>query len=317
MAEAAPLIAVASAPVPPGGSAEWFTGAGGARLRAALFAPEGRARGSVVLSPGRTEVIEKYFEVVGELTQRGFVVLVHDWRGQGLSHRALPDRLKGHARGYDLFLRDYAALLEAFEPRLPKPWAAVGHSMGGCLTLLALAKGQAERFAGAILSAPMFGVRTGETPLAVAKAMALSHCLTGRAGRYVRDDPGKPFDRTFEGNVLTHDAARFSRQYDQIEACRDLALGAPTWGWLDFAFRATAALAAPGALKDVQIPVVVCSAGEDALVDNVAQQAVTEALPQGRFVAVRGAAHEILMETDELRAQFWAEFDALAARLAP
>jgi len=314
MAEQAPLVAVASAPIPPGGEAEWYAGAGGVRLRAALFAPKGEPRGSVVLSPGRTEVIEKYFEVVAELTGRGFVVLVHDWRGQGLSHRELPDRLRGHARGYKPFLRDYAALLAAFEARLPKPWIAVGHSMGGCLTLLALAKGQAPRFAGAVLSAPMFGVRTGNTAPPVAKAMALFQRLTGRGGRYVRDDPGKPFDRTFEGNVLTHDPARFSRQYDQIEACRDLALGAPTWGWLDFAFRATDELARPGALASVTIPVTVCSAGEDALVDNVAQQAVTEALPNGRFVVVRGAAHEILMETDDLRAQFWTEFDALAAK---
>lgn len=59
---------------------------------------------------------------------------------------------------------------------------------------------------------------------------------------------------------------------------------------------------------------VVCSAGEEALVDNVGQRAVAEALPNGRFVVIHGSAHEILMETDDLRAQFWTEFDALAAK---
>src|SRR4051794_941975 len=104
MAELAPLISTPDAPVPPGGEATWFRGARGARLRAALFAPEGRARGSIILSPGRTEPIEKYYEVVRDFLERGFVVLVHDWRGQGLSARELPDRLKGHARGYKTFL---------------------------------------------------------------------------------------------------------------------------------------------------------------------------------------------------------------------
>lgn len=316
MAEEAHLVAVPSAPIPPGGEAEWFTGAKGARLRAALFKPAGVARGSVVLSPGRTEVIEKYFEVVSELNARGFVVLVHDWRGQGLSHHELPDRLKGHARGYRPFLADFAALLSTFEDRLPKPWIAIGHSMGGCLTLLALAKGQAARFAGAVLSAPMFAIRTGRTPHLVARIMAAFHTFTGGAGGYVNDEPGAPFDRTFEGNVLTHDPVRFARQHDQIDAAPDLALGAPTWGWLDFAFKATAELARPGSLSAVTIPVTVCSAGEDALVDNVGQRAVAEALPNGRFVVVRGAAHEILMETDDLRAQFWTEFDALASKVA-
>jgi lysophospholipase len=98
----------------------------------------------VVVSPGRSEPIEKYFEVVQDLLDRGFVVLVHDWRGQGLSHRALPDRLKGHAAGFKEFLGDYQALLAAFETRLPKPWIALGHSMGGCLTMLALATGESR-----------------------------------------------------------------------------------------------------------------------------------------------------------------------------
>ncbi|WP_374574633.1 alpha/beta fold hydrolase [Phenylobacterium sp.] len=317
MTEQAPLVAVASAPVPPGGGAEWFFGADGARLRAALFTPAGPVRGSVVLSPGRTEVIEKYFEVVGELNARGFAVLVHDWRGQGLSHHELDDRLKGHARGYGPFLSDYAALLAAFEARLPGPWIAVGHSMGGCLTLLALAKGQAPRFAAAVLSAPMFALQFGKAPKGVARVLTAFNLLIGRSGGYVLGDPGKPFDRTFEGNVLTHDAARFARQHDQIDAEPDLALGAPTWGWLDFAFKATGELARPGALAAVTLPVTVCSASEDALVDNVGQQAVAEALPDGRFVVVRGSAHEILMETDDLRAAFWVEFDALADRVAP
>ena len=99
MSEPAPLVSTPDAPVPPGGEAEWIKGAGGARLRAALFAPPGRARGSIVLSGGRTEPIEKYYEFIGECLERGFVVLAHDWRGQGLSARDLPERLKGHARG--------------------------------------------------------------------------------------------------------------------------------------------------------------------------------------------------------------------------
>ncbi len=69
---AARLIDTPQAPVPPGGRAEVFAGAGGAPLRAALWTPPGPPAGSVVLSPGRTEPIEKYFEVVGELLQRGY-----------------------------------------------------------------------------------------------------------------------------------------------------------------------------------------------------------------------------------------------------
>lgn len=312
MGEAAPLTALPDAPVPPGGGAEWFEGQGGARLRAALFRPEGRPRGSVVLSTGRTEAIEKYFEVVRDLQARGFVVLVNEWRGQGLSHRDLPDRRKGHARGFEPFLADYHALLLAFEARLPKPWVAVGHSMGGCLTLMALAGGQARRFAGAMLCAPMLGLRLPR----FARLMVGVRMLSGGASGWAQP-PGDPAAEPFEGNVLTHDPVRYRRGKDLLRANPDLALSSPTWGWLDFALRATDWLARRENLAAAALPVVIVSASGEKLVDNSAQARIADLLPDGRRVTVDGASHEILMETDPLRAQFWSAFDDLADRAAP
>lgn len=316
MADAAPLVTTPDAPVPRSGGAEWIRGAGGVRLRAALFAPDGAPRGSIVLSGGRTEPIEKYYEVIQDFLDRGFAVLAHDWRGQGLSARELPDRLKGHARGYRAYLDDFQALLATFEPRLPRPWIAVGHSMGGCLTLLAMAHGE-RRFAGAILSAPMLGLQTGAASKRRARLAARFNSLFGRAGRAVPGQTSRASDDGFEGNVLTHDRARFARARGLLAAEPQLALGGPTWGWLDFAFRAAAYLARPGRLGRVTVPVVIVSAGDDRLVDNAAQAAAARHLPQGKLLEIPGAYHEVLMEIDPLRNAFLRAFDTLAARLAP
>ena len=311
MTNPAPLVALPAAPVPPGGGAEWFAGAGGAQLRAALFAPSGPAKGSVVLSTGRTEAIEKYFEVIGDLLDRGFVVLCQEWRGQGLSHRDLPDRLKGHASGYQSFLDDYQALLAAFESRLPKPWFAIGHSMGGCLTLLAMATGQADRFAGVALCAPMLGMRLPP----MAKLMIKINLLMGKSDQYARASVGDPYEEAFEGNVLTHDPVRYERSRALIRADHDLALSAPTWGWIDFAVTATGYLGKAANLARVTCPVVIVSAADDKLVIDPAQRAAAANLPDGKFVSVVGAEHEILMETDDKRAQFWTAFDDLVRRV--
>jgi lysophospholipase len=288
-------------------------GAGGARLRAALFLPPGLPRGSVVVSPGRTEPIEKYFEVVEVLAARGFAVLVHDWRGQGLSYRLLADRSLGHAAGSRDFLTDYAALIAAFEARLPQPWIALGHSMGGCLTLLALAKGE-QRFAGVILSAPMLGVLTGGVPRALARVLAAMQTRIGRGVTPIQRGRSPP-PIAFENNVLTHDRARYERSLTQLAACPDLALGAPTWGWLDFAFSAAENLEHGAGVPSVAIPLTVLAAGEERLVDNAASRRVTARVPGSLFVEIAGAYHEILQETDALQAPFWREFDALAARV--
>ena len=313
MYEATPLYGTGAAPVPEGAAASWFTGAGGARLRAALFPAKGAPRGSVVLSGGRTEPIEKYFEVAGELTGRGFVVLAHDWRGQGLSQRVLPDRLRGHAAGSADFLTDYAALIGMYEPRLPKPWLAMGHSMGGCLTALVLARGE-RRFVGAALSAPMLGLHTAPMPPVVARVLAKTVSLVGGAAA---SGPGGGGVASFESNVLTHDPRRYARNVGQVAAHPDLALGSPTWGWLAFAFDAIAELQKGPGVTKVEIPVTVVAAGEDRIIDNAGSRLVARRFPKGRYVEAPGAFHEVLQETDEIRAVFWREFDALAASVAP
>ena len=248
-------------------------------------------RGTVLVSPGRTEPIEKYFETIEALTGRGFVVLVHDWRGQGLSQRMLKDRLLGHARGYKDFLADYAALIAAFQSRMPKPWIALG----------------------AILSAPMLGLNTGAIPAPVARIVARALSMIGLGGRPImRSPPGAGF----ESNILTHDRKRWERNEGQTTAYPELALGDPTWGWLDFAISATDLLQTGQQVPKLGIPVTVITAGQERLVDNAASRLVTSRLPLGRILDIPGAFHEILQETDDVRAVFWREFDDLVENSA-
>lgn len=314
---AAPLISIPEAPAPEGAVAEWFSSPNNLRLRAALFPARDPVRGSVVLSPGRTEPIEKYFEVIGELQARGLTVLCHDWRGQGLSARLLKDRMRGHAHGLQAFLNDYKLLLERFETRLPQPWIAMGHSMGGCLTLAALAKGE-PRFSAAILSSPMLGVitdRAGGYPLARALTWVTSH--VGLAGRYLFGDPSDPFQMSFERDRIAHDRDRWKRFRAQLAACPELAIGNLTWGWLEFALAATDWLRRPGVVEAIEIPVTIVAAGDDDRVLISASAALARRLPHGRYVEIPGSYHEILMETDDIRAVFWSEFDRLADQVAP
>ena len=308
----APLISIPDAPAPAGAEARWIEGAGGVLLRAALFQAQGAVRGSVLLSPGRTEPIEKYFEVIADLTGRGLVVLAHDWRGQGLSQRLLPDRLRGHAEGFQGYLDDHRLLLDAYQTRLPRPWISLGHSMGGCLELLALAKGE-RRFDAAFLSAPMLAISTRPWPAWLATRIVQATGWAGRSRDYALPTYDPTGDR-FGFDRLTHDRTRYERFKAQLKACPDLAVGALTWGWLDFALKAGAAIAAPGGLEAIDIPVTIVAAAHDHLVLNAVDREVARRLPQGVYLEIEDAFHEILMETDPVRAKVWAAFDQLAAR---
>ena len=86
------LVATPKNPIPLGVSVGFLKGKGGVPLRFARWRSALKERhGTVCIFPGRSEFIEKYFEVVGELRRRGFAVAVLDWRGQGGSGRLLQE----------------------------------------------------------------------------------------------------------------------------------------------------------------------------------------------------------------------------------
>jgi lysophospholipase len=313
----APLMSVPGAAAPPGVVGEWYRGAGGLRLRAALWAPQsGKPRGTVILSPGRTEPIEKYYELIADLLARDFCVLAHDWRGQGLSARLLPDRLKGHARAVEEFLDDYSRLLDEYTERAPAPWIMLGHSMGGVLNLLTLEGGE-TRFSACLLSSPMLRLRTGRRSLWSVRFAARWNVRHGKAGDYVFDEYDDPFEHTFENDALTSDAERYERWREQLYACPHLAVGGITWGWLAFAVDAGERALKPKALRRVKIPLTIVQAGADDRVLKTSAKWAVRRMGKGRFVEVAGAKHEIPMEVDELRQIILTEFDTIADEVAP
>jgi lysophospholipase len=102
-----------------------------------------------------------------------------------------------------------------------------------------------------------------------------------------------------------------------VAADTRLALAGPTLGWVAAAIDVLDGFRQPSALKHLRFPIVVLSAGEEALVDNKSHPEIAAMLPNARHEVVEGAFHEILMETDDKRARFWAAFDSVADQVAP
>jgi lysophospholipase len=280
-------------------------------LRTALFAPAEAARGSVVLSAGRTEPIEKYGEVIGELVGRGFVVLAHDWAGQGLSGRFQADPLLGDSDGgWRSFVDDLADVVTAHAEALPRPWLLLGHSMGGALSALALANGE-HRFEGAALCSPMIEFSVGKLPFWLVRRVVAAAGLLGRGADVARQQVD-PAEVPFEVNVLTHDRGRYERTRALYRAHPELRLGEPTWRWLTFAIALRDELERAGTAERISCPLGVVIAGDDRIVNSEAIRRFVARVPRGSAVEVAGAFHEILMETDQRRAMFWEAFDRLA-----
>ena len=279
-------------------------------LRFARFAPPAGRRGTVCIFPGRSEWIEKYFETIRDLRNRGFAVAILDWRGQGLSERALGDRLKGYVSSFSEFDTDLETFVhQVVLPDCPPPIFALGHSMGATVLLRAVARGQ-RWFDRIVLSAPMLGIAFIRS-MAVASAIVRVMRFGGFGSLYV---PGRYTGildlRPFAGNPLTSDPVRFARNAVILEAEPALGLGGPTVAWCDAAFRAMNAMSEPSFPALIRQPILIIAAGRDVIVSNNAIEAFATQLRAGSHLVVVGAQHELLMEQDRVRTQFWAAFDA-------
>jgi len=305
--ERARFFETANNRAPPGGTPFWLTTGDGARLRIALWQAR-RPSGTVVMLPGRTETIEKYFETIADLLVRDFNVLIFDWRGQGASTREVANPMKGHITSFDTYIRDLAAVLDEVEDDCPRPWIVLGHSMGANIALLALSEWPAD-FNAAVLSAPMLSLRLPAPPLVHALARIAPAQLFIPSGR-----AHDPVSEAFAVNPVTHDAARFARNQGILKSHRQIAVGAPTWGWLNAALDACARWQRPGFAEKIHTPTLLLSAGEELIVENSAQDRLAERLKLCEHVLIAAAKHEILMESDPIRAQFWAAFDGFLAR---
>jgi lysophospholipase len=301
--------------VPQGAEEHWLEGRGGVKVRA-MTAPStaaGPPRGSVIVAPGRTEFIEKYFEVIRELQARGFAVFCIDWRGQGLSGREVKNGQKGHLANFDDPVNDLATALKLLADRLPRPHIVLAHSMGGAITLRALQTRRLEADAAAF-SAPMWGVAGLNN---TAKGYVRFMTSLGAGGQFAPRVQKRWVREVFKNNTVTNDAARHERCQCLITEEPRLALAGPTLGWAAAAADVTEGFLQKEALSHVRIPILVASAGEELLVDNASHTAVVAQLPNATHMTVPGAKHEILMERDEARAQFWAAFDQLVAKVEP
>lgn len=286
------------ADAPEGVVAVWITARDGVRIRAAHWVPEG-ARATVLLFPGRTEYIEKYGALIGDLDAAGLATLVLDWRGQGLSDRLLPDPHPGHVEHFGDYQFDVAALLDhARRAGLPRPFYLLAHSMGGAIGLRALLGGlPVER---AAFSSPMWGISLagGIRPAAwalswTARRMGLSHLYApGTSGS------AYPSATPFDANLLTSDRVQYDRMAWQTDVHPDLTLGGPSLGWLNEAMIECARLEQQ---PSPDTPCIAVLGTDEKIVDGEAVASRMRSWRNGRLVMIQGGRHETLMDTPERR----------------
>jgi len=306
----APLIDIDSFNCPSGGDSFFYKTSDGVNLRIAIW-NETSSKGTILLQSGRTEFIEKYYEVIQEFVNRGFCVALMDWRGQGLSDRVAKDIRIGHVDNFSDYDSDFEEVIrKIYQDSCPKPWIAVGHSMGGCLVASSAAK-NTDLFDAIILCAPML---TLQMPNLIKKLIHVLGFMTkiGLKEKVLarpewHEDEGWR-ENPFTENQVTSDPIRYERTMMLIREHQELAIGGLTVGWVYGALKRTREMISPGWIKKIEQPLLLLNATKDKLVNPNENKKICS---QSNTVTIEDidGEHEILMETDLIREQAWNAID--------
>lgn len=304
------LVSISENPAPKGAAVGYVETVDGRRLRYARWTSANERLGTVCLLQGRAEFIEKYYETIGELRTRGLDVVTWDWRGQGGSGRALDDPNKGYVQDFDEYQLDLEAMVEKVVlPHGRQPLIALAHSMGAAILLRYLAS-RGKIFARTIFVSPMIGLR-GYRSSAVARTAFRIGRFCGFGTSYIPFGYGTAMDlRPFDGNFRTSDAERYSRNAKIVTAAPDLGLGSPTIGWTAAALDVMREIAKRKPAADLALPPSLFMAScQDEIASSAATKRFARSKARACYSGVKGARHELLMEKNEFREQFWLCFD--------
>jgi lysophospholipase len=278
---------------------------------------DGPVRGTILFLGGRGDFFEKYLEALDDWHQRGWQLVSIDWRGQGGSGRLAPNPRVGHAEDFAQWVADYADVWAGVVAETPGPHVVIAHSMGGHLTLRALAEHRVAPDA-VVLSAPMLGFNAPYPDWLGHKVAGLMCRLRGAETAAWKESEKPGASMKLRQLLLTHDPERYQDELWWHGQNHALKLGPASWGWVRTAYASFRGLAAPGMLEAITTPILILSASKDALVNAAATRRDVSRLVSAQFHEYgAGVAHEVLRESDATRADVLARIDQFLDEKAP
>ena len=293
----------------------------GRTIRFGTMSPQDNIPDAVVVClPGLSEFAEKYFEVAQSLVDRNMSVWVLDWMGQGRSDRYLDDNPhKRHSHGFDQDIDDlHKFILNHIKPssvhadKEQIPLAMLAHSMGGHIGLRYLAR-YPDIFECAALSTPMIGLKDLRSiPPSLAKIVtAAFNFLSGEDYVHGGGDWRQDMRPSPGHDAFSSDPVRGAVHNAWCLADPKLQVGRITYGWLHEAVKSCAQLQKTSTLENIHTRCLITLAGHEDFIDNPAIRRAAKIMPQAELLEFPKAAHETLMECDDIRDVFLEDFQKL------
>lgn len=166
-------------------------------------------------------------------------------------------------------------------------------------------------FSKAIATAPLLGLNYGMWPPSIANVISNVLMALGLGSTYLPGyKNGSALLEKFEGNSLTSEERRWARDLRTLYEHPELGLGGPTQAWFNATVRSLRHLHGKSFRGGLMCPVMIILAGREKVVDNKAAHRFISQVPGVSHVTLHSSLHEILMERDAVRSEFFAVLDS-------
>ena len=303
-------------PMPADWTQQTWTAEDGTVLRWGETGNRDSAKATVVWVPGYTATLDMYGEQIDLLAERGYHVIGVDLRGQGMSQRDRADQPeKLLVDDFGVYTADLAAFVTEVAPQ-GRPVIPMAMSFGGHVAYRTAFENPGL-FDAIFLVAPALQPRMGENSAQAVTAMKAMKGF-GRGERYV---PGQgnwtvtmPDLRVAGPEYCASNPARLHARDVVFTRNPEQRVGGVTANW-GLAFMESAESLAARDVSGLSVPVRMMLAEYEVFVENDANLAACDRLPQCETLLIEGTAHCLMQESDAVLATMFDELDALTASL--
>jgi lysophospholipase len=274
--------------------------------------------GAVVLLPGFTEFAEVYFETASVLMRKGFDVYAMDWRGAGGSERfKKSDRTTSF--GFEHDVDDLDQLINVIVKQRGKsklPVFLVAHSFGSIVALRYL-HDHPKEIAGAVISAPPLTCPGATAPPLVVLASCSLMVRLNEGDEFV---PGQGNWEFIAGKVSkmsshSHDSERVKLEEAWATANPKLSAGGATWRWLLSFQESCDKINDRNYTGEIETPILLGCATDDRIANPDRERQLAQSLSQCVLTEVKGARHDLFLESDMYRSPWMSKVEAFLKQL--
>ncbi len=262
-------------------------------------------KGVIVISHGFCEFFYKYHEMSYYFYELGYSVYFIDHRGHGYSQRMTSDTSKVYIQSYKQYVDDLKCFMDKIVTRCSTSdnYILFAHSMGGAIGAMFLEM-YPQYFKRAVLSSPLMKMKFKNLPYGIIYVVIKLAVLFGLEKEYA------PGQYAFDGiNIFEKSSSMSRKRYNYMFEARKCHRSFQTYGgtyaWTKASVMATRYIIRHA--KNVKIPVLLCQAGCDSLVDSKGQNIFSKKSQNTTLKRFTYSKHEIFNATGSIRKRYYKE----------